>query len=128
MKSCPPQADPGPTDQPLGEGDGASRRFALTKTYGAGGDAYLRPIALPVSGTLRVAVGGVEAGAGDVSFDAASGEVVFAEGAEPADGEAVTAGYEFDVPVRFDADRLVLSLTAFEAGQIPTVALLEVLL
>lgn len=128
MKSCPPEASPSPADQPLGEGDGTRRRFALTKTYGAGEDAYLRPIALPVSGTLRVAVGGVEASSGDVSFDAASGEVVFAEGAEPGDGEAVTAGYEFDVPVRFDADRLVLSLTAFKAGQIPTIPLLEVLL
>ena len=63
-----------------------------------------------------------------VSFDDATGEIVFAPGSVPGAGQAVTAGYEFDVPVRFDADRLDVSISAFNAGRIPTIPLVEVML
>lgn len=127
MKSCRPQDTPGPLDQALGTGDGATVRFALAKTYGEEPDAYQRPILKPVAGTLRVAVDGEEKQMpADFSFDDGTGEVVFEPGAVPAAGAAVTAGFEFDVPVRFDADRLEVSLAAFKAGQIPTIPLVEV--
>lgn len=129
MKSCRPSETPTSLDQPLGTGDGARTRFALTKTYGTGADAYARPITRPVAASLRVAVAGVERFApGDFSFDIVTGEVVFATGARPGTGAAVTAGFEFHVPVRFDIERLSLSLTAFKAGQIPSIPLVEVLL
>jgi uncharacterized protein (TIGR02217 family) len=115
-------------DQVLGVGDGTAVRFKLVKNYGAGVEAYERPIRKPVSGTLRVAVAGVEKTlATHFSFDDATGEIVFAAGSVPANGAAVTAGYEFHVPVRFDLDRLTVSLTAFKAGQVPTIPLVEVL-
>ena len=53
---------------------------------------------------------------------------MFDAGSIPADGATVTAGYEFDVPVRFDTERLSVSLKAFKAGQIPSIPLVEVLL
>jgi uncharacterized protein (TIGR02217 family) len=40
----------------------------------------------------------------------------------------ITAGYAFDTPVRFDADRLDLSLDAFGAGRALSVPLIEVLI
>lgn len=126
MKSCAPGATPGPLDQMLGTGDGSTRRFALVKTYGSGPDAYQRPIFKPAAGSLRVATGGADAATGDFSFDTETGEVVFSAGKAPAGGQAVTAGYEFDVPVRFDTDRLSISLRAFRAGQIPSIPLIEV--
>nr|WP_152045379.1 DUF2460 domain-containing protein [Aureimonas psammosilenae] len=110
-------------DQPIGTGDGQTRVFALRKTYGAGADAYARPIAKPVAGTLKVAVAGVALGAG-VSLDPATGLVSFA--AAPKAGAAISAGFEFDVPVRFDLDQLVLNVAAFEAGEIPSIPLVEV--
>jgi uncharacterized protein (TIGR02217 family) len=117
-----------PTDQVIGAGDGAATRFKLVKNYGAGADAYKRPIRKPAGGTLRVAVAGVEKTlTTHFSFDDATGEVVFAAGSVPANGAAVTAGYEFHVPVRFDLDRLTVSLTAFKSGQVPTIPLVEVL-
>jgi uncharacterized protein (TIGR02217 family) len=129
MKSCAPGATPAPDDQMLGTGDGETARFALVKVYGTGEDAYRRFIAKPVDGSLRVAVAGVEkASPADFSFDAATGEVVFSPGAIPVDGAAVTAGFVFDVPVRFDTERLSVSLKAFKAGQIPSIPLVEVLL
>lgn len=129
MKSCRPGGAPASTDQPLGTGDGATAGFPLVKAYGDGDEAFARPITLPVDGSLRVAVAGVEKAAStDFSFDQASGMVVFAAGAVPAAGAAVTAGYSFDVPARFDADGVSISLTAFKAGQIPTIPLIEVIL
>jgi uncharacterized protein (TIGR02217 family) len=118
-----------PNDQALGTGNGVAARFKLAKTYGTGPDAYARPIRKPVGGTLRVAVAGVEKTlTTHFSFDDATGEIVFVAGSIPANGAAVTAGYEFHVPVRFDLERLTVSLTAFKAGQVPTVPLVEVLI
>jgi uncharacterized protein (TIGR02217 family) len=117
-----------PTDQVIGAGDGSRLRYSLVKTYGSGADAYKRPIRKPAGGTLRVAVAGVEKTlATHFSFDDATSEIVFTAGSVPANGAAVTAGYEFHVPVRFDLDLLTVSLTAFKAGQVPTIPLVEVL-
>lgn len=126
MKSCRPGETPSAQDQTLGAGDGTTARFALVKVYGTGDDAYRRLIGKPVAGTLRVAVDGEAVAAPDFSFDDASGEIVFAPSAIPGAGQAVTAGYEFDVPVRFDTERLSISLKAFKAGQIPSIPLIEV--
>jgi len=128
-RSGPPRAAPTAGDQSLGTGDGATSAFALVKRYGSGATAYARRIAKPVAGSVLVAVDGVPAGEGSVwTLDPAAGTVIFLPGHVPGAGAAVTAGFLFDVPVRFDADRLVVSLTAFEAGEIPSVPLVEILL
>jgi uncharacterized protein (TIGR02217 family) len=41
-------------------------------------------------------------------------------------GAVVTAGFRFDVPVRFDTDRLDIDLSAFTAGEIPAIPLVEI--
>jgi uncharacterized protein (TIGR02217 family) len=116
-------------DQAIGTGNGTLNRFKLVKNYGNGADAYARPIRKPVAGSLRVAVAGAEKMLSThFSFDDITGDVVFAPGSVPANGQAVTAGFEFHVPVRFDADQLSASLTAFRAGHVPTIPLAEVLL
>lgn len=46
----------------------------------------------------------------------------------PGDGKEVSAGYEFDVAARFDTERIEISLTAFSAGQIPSIPIVEILL
>ncbi len=89
---------------------------------------YDRPIQLPAATTMKLAVDGVAVQPADFSFDLNTGEILFAAGHAPPNGHPVTAGFEFDVPVRFDIDHLSLSLTAFKAGQIPTIPLVEVLL
>lgn len=126
MKSCRPEEIVSATDQVLGTGDAARRRFPLIKTYGTGDDAYQRLIRKPALISLKVAVDGIDAGPGAYSFDDDTGEIVFAEDAAPPFGDLVTAGYEFDVPVRFDTERLSISLSAFKAGQIPSIPLVEV--
>jgi uncharacterized protein (TIGR02217 family) len=41
-------------------------------------------------------------------------------------GAVVTAGFEFDVPVRFETDRIAVSLASFNAGEVPDVPVIEV--
>lgn len=120
-KSCAPSQAPAPGDQPLGEGDGESTQFQLVKAYGD----YLRPIRKPQAGSVRVAADGVELNAPDFSVDASTGLVTFA--APPSEGASLSAGFLFDTPVRFDADRLDLSLDAFGAGRAVAVPLIEIL-
>ncbi|KIZ33094.1 DUF2460 domain-containing protein, partial [Rhodopseudomonas palustris] len=89
--SHPPGQSVSPLDQGIGIGDGVTATFQLQKTYGAGLAPYARPIVKPVGGTVRVAVGGVEA-AGSFGCDPATGVVSFAAGHIPPPGAAVTAG------------------------------------
>lgn len=122
FRSCAPGGAVGPEDQLLGEGDGARATFQLIKRYGEGGEAVERRITKPVAGTVRVAVGGVETTAFEV--EATTGIVTLE--AAPAAGVAIAAGFEFDVPVRFDADRIDVTLEGFEAGRMAAVPLVEV--
>jgi uncharacterized protein (TIGR02217 family) len=116
-----------PHDQVIGTGDAATAAFQLVKTYGSIHAPYQRPIVKPVAGSVRVAVDGVEKTEDtDFSVDTATGVVTFAAGHVPADGEAVTAGFLFDVPVRFDTDYLEVDLSAFAAGAIPKIPLVEI--
>ena len=126
MKSGRPDMEPTATDQAIGTGDGTTRTFQLQKTYGAGGDGYSRPITKAVVGTVKVAIDDAERAEGaDFTVDALTGVVTFVEAPEV--GEIVTAGFEFDVPVRFDTEQLSVSLAAFKAGQIPNIPLIEIL-
>ena len=114
-----------PFDQGFGAGDGVTATFQLAKTYGAAFAPYRRVIAKPVAGSVRVAVGGIETTTG-FSCDPTTGLVTFAPGHIPASGAAVSAGFAFDVPVRFDTDYLEVDLSAFSAGAIPKIPLIEI--
>jgi uncharacterized protein (TIGR02217 family) len=116
-----------PLDQAIGTGDGETAAFALKKTYGGAFDPYARPIGKPVLGSVVVAVDGDEVQAG-VAFtcDVTSGFVTFLDGHMPAEGAVITAGFLFDVPVRFDTDYLEVDLSAFAAGAIPKIPLVEI--
>lgn len=127
MKSCRPDQTASAGDQFLGTGDGTRTGFALTKTYGGGDDAFARAILKPVAASLLVAVDGVaRTSPAHFSFDPETGDIEFAPAFVPAAGQPVTAGFEFDVPVRFDIEHLSFSLTSFKAGQIPSIPLIEV--
>lgn len=125
-RSGPPSGAPSPVDQRIGTGNGTTAAFQLVKTYGLAHAPYTREIAKPVLGTVRVAVAGVEQTGAAFACDATTGTVTFAAGHIPAAGAAITAGFEFDVPVRFDTDELDIDLSAFQAGDIPKIPLVEI--
>ena len=113
-------------DQVLGAGDGVRAAFQLVKTYGDAAAGSVRTIAKPIAGTVAVAVNGAPLPQADFACDPASGLVTFAPGFVPAPGMTVSAGFEFDVPVRFATDRIEINLAAFNAGRIPTIPLVEI--
>ncbi len=126
-QSCGPGETASPFDQAIGTGDGATATFQLVKTYGDAGGEWRRDILKPVVGTTRVAVGGLELPAAGFACDATTGVVTIAEEYIPPPGVLVQAGFEFDVPVRFDTDRIDVNLEACRAGRIPAIPLVEIL-
>jgi uncharacterized protein (TIGR02217 family) len=112
-------------DQNIGTGDGSQKTFQLKKKYQSGTYCWTRRITKPVAGTVSVAIDStvcqenwfVDTTSGAVAFDTA-----------PAQGKAITAGFEYDVPARFDCDLLEISLESFTAGKIPNIPIIEVLL
>jgi uncharacterized protein (TIGR02217 family) len=127
-KSCAPSQDVSPLDQKIGTGDGVTRCFQLIKTYGQDFVPYQRRIAKPVAASVRIAVAGVELDKVFFDVDGTSGLVTFHDDHVPPKGAQVTAGYLFDVPVRFDTDYLEIDYAAFGTGGIPNIPLIEILL
>lgn len=109
--------EPAPVDQVLGAGNGLRTSFPLIKHYGE----VARRITRPMPASVTVAVNGVQTAGwtlgplGVVEFDT-----------PPPDGATVTAGFRFDVPVRFAEDRLNIDRATFAAGEAVSVPLIEV--
>jgi uncharacterized protein (TIGR02217 family) len=114
------------SDQRIGTGDGETRVFQLRKTYQDAGGSTARTIAKPVAASVIVQVGGVPVPDTDFSVDDTTGLVTFAPSATPANEAIIRAGFRFDVPVRFDIDRIEIDLEAFRAGRIPSIPLIEI--
>jgi uncharacterized protein (TIGR02217 family) len=125
FKSCAPSAVPLPDDQLIGTGDGVTTVFGLQKTYLSGLQSYVRPIRKPVSGSVVVAVAGDQKiETLEFSVDLETGDIRFV--LAPDLGTRITAGFEFDVPVRFDTDAIQTSVASFQAGDVPAVPVVEV--
>lgn len=122
-KSCLPSQTPAATDQVIGTGDGATAAFQLVKRYVSGAQAWTRTITKPVAGTVIIALNSNQQTSG-WSVDETNGLVTFASA--PAAGVAVTAGFAFDVPVRFDTDTLDVTLDLERLGSITSIPLVEI--
>lgn len=124
-RSAPASAPVTAQDQLLGLGDGQTRAFGLRKGYASGAQTVWRRITKPVAGTVLAAFAQDSQTPGvDFTLDAETGIVTFARA--PENGVEVRAGFEFDVPVRFDTDLLQVSVASFRAGEVPKVPVIEV--
>jgi uncharacterized protein (TIGR02217 family) len=111
------------TGELLGTGDDAQTQFQLVKHYSSGSVIEVRTIIKPVAGTVKVCVDSVEQPSG-WAVDTTTGLVTF--GTAPELGVEVTADFEFDVPVRFDTDRMAVTIETYQLHnwqQIPIVEL-----
>lgn len=124
-KSCPPQQTAAATDQLIGHGDGEAASFRLRKTYGSAHAPWVRDIVKPVADSVVIAIDGVAKTEG-FSVDTTTGLVTFEPSHIPADGAEITAGFAFDVPVRFDTDKLEISLQGLRHGAIPNIPIIEI--
>jgi uncharacterized protein (TIGR02217 family) len=116
------QTSPGFNDVTLGIGNGSRTRFALIRPYGLMPEAQIRRITRPVPGSVRIAINGAEQATGWSL--GAMGQIDFAT--PPPEGTVITAGFRFDVPVRFASDQLEISRATFAAGEIASVPLIEI--
>ncbi len=122
-KSCLPSGVPSATDQSIGTGDGTTTAFLLVKAYTSGAQTWTRTITKPVSGTVKVALDGIAQASG-WWVNTTTGQITFTTA--PASGVIVTAGFEFDVPVRFDTDQLDVTHDLERLGSITSIPLIEV--
>ena len=97
---------PANTDQPLGTGNASTAIFQLVKLYTKGGVSLTRKIKKPVAskGVLILVNGNPRTEGVDFTVDYTTGLVTFTT--IPGIGHAITCGFEFDVPCRFDTDDL----------------------
>jgi len=124
-KSAIPSAEIDRGDQQIALGDGVTTQFQLVKTYRSGGHIYACPITKPVAGSVIVAVEQDDIKESvDYTIDDSTGLITFFDAPDP--DTRVFAGYEFDVPVRFDSDSLLTNIASFHAGQVPDMAVREV--
>lgn len=122
-----PETDPVPsiTDQAIGTGDGIADTFQLVKTYTYGSGSYERTIHLPVLSTVVIANNGVLVDPADYTVTRPGGAVQF--DVPPANGHAITAGFLFDVEVRFESDDAFEGiLQTWQAGGFADITLIEV--
>lgn len=126
-KSCAPEGTPTALDQVIATGDGSTAIFQLTKTYGSAFNPWTRAITKPVAGSVLIAVAGVtQTPITAYGVDTLTGLIAFQPGHIPAADAAITAGFEFDVPVRFDTDKLEINLQGFRHGAIPSIPIVEI--
>jgi uncharacterized protein (TIGR02217 family) len=124
-KSCLPSQTPTVLDQVIGTGNGVQTVFQLAKTYRSGQETYTRKITKPVAGSVICAVARDPKVEGlEFTVDFTNGEVTFL--VPPDIGVTLSAGFEFDVPVRFDTDSIMTSVTSFQTGEFPDIPVIEV--
>ena len=125
--SCPPGMTPSATDQTIGHGDGETTMFQLTKTYGDAHLPWQRLITKPVEGTVLVGVDGAAQTDGQAFVvNPANGQINFLAGHVPGPGAVISAGFAFDVPVRFDTDKLEINVAGLSHGSVPNIPIVEV--
>lgn len=116
---------PTATDIGIGTGDGTTTSFQLFKVYDGSGPApYLRTITLTVAGSVMVAVDGTP------TFDFWEANGVITLFTAPTLGQIVTAGFRFEVPVRFTKavdEWAKLQIDAYQLWSMPDLECVEVL-
>lgn len=111
------------TGQIIGIGNGSTTQFQLVKTYINGSVTETRPITKPVSGSVSIYLNGVLQSTG-YSVSTLTGLITFSSA--PGSGVSITANFDFDVPVRFDTDRLSASLDSYGISSVNDIPLVEV--
>jgi uncharacterized protein (TIGR02217 family) len=104
-------------------GNGSQTTFPLTKLYVSGGVTRTRRITRPVAGTVRVWFGTTEQTTGWV-LNPNIGTLTFTT--PPANGTVIRWAGQFDVPARFDTDRMELDLDRLQLGEWPSIPIVGI--
>lgn len=110
-------------DEPIGTGDGADTTFQLLKRYTSGAYTYDKPIYKPISGSVTIKLNGTLTTA--FTVNTTTGIITFTSA--PGVGVAITATFEFELPVRFDTDWFAASRVDPDIYSWPSIPLAETL-
>lgn len=114
---------PTSVDQNIDVGNGSTVQFQLVKNYNYSGLGFVRTITKPVAGTVSVALNGVTQATNLYDVCLTSGRIWFATA--PGNGVVITAGFQFDVPVRFLEDVTTMRYETQSSWVIESIPLLE---
>jgi uncharacterized protein (TIGR02217 family) len=117
---------PAHDDNNIGTGDASETVFQMVKIYTSGPTSRTRTLTKPVTGTTLVGLDGVNQASG-WTVNTTTGQITFTSA--PGAGVVVSAGCEFDVPVRFGEEvdgALQASIEHFEDGSIDNIPLVEI--
>lgn len=124
-KSADPTSVVTNADVQIGVGDGSDTTFQLQKVYSDAGGSYTRTISKPVAGSVLVSVDNVaQTETTDFTVNATTGLITFTSA--PGNGLVIRAGFEFDVPARFDQDEISTNVEQFNAGAMPEISIVEI--
>ncbi|MBL1419139.1 MAG: TIGR02217 family protein [Alphaproteobacteria bacterium] len=129
-KSCDIEDEISATDQKIGIYDGEVAEFQLSKTYGDAVDDdqnYIRKITKPYDASLRIAVNDVELNVSHFGVEVLTGIVTILPSAGLVEDDVISAGFEFDVAVRFAEHELKVDYSSFKSGEIAQIPLIEIL-
>lgn len=113
------------TGEDIGTGDNTTTAFQLVKNYSRGATNRARKITRPVSGTVAIYKAGVlQTVTTHYTIDHATGIVTFLSA--PTAGQAITANFEFAIPVRFVDDAIEFTGLTKDLEHIDGITLLEV--
>jgi len=95
----------------------------IYKTYTQGAYTRSRKILKPISTSVKVLVNGTALTTSQFAVDTTNGVINISAGYST--GVVIKAGFEFDVPVRFDTDSLSVNIEDYGAGsaQVPLIEL-----
>lgn len=111
------------TDQVIATGNGTKTSFQLVKRYQAGSTSVTRNIIHPVVSSVVVAKNGTPAASG-WSVSRTTGVLTF--DTAPGNGVVITAGYYFDVEVRYNHDDFMAISASYQAGGFDNLELVQV--
>lgn len=120
------RSTPSHLNQLIGSGNGVQTDFQLTKAYTDDAGSWTRVIEKPIEGTVKVGLATVNQTSG-WTVDVTTGVITFSS--PPGVGVAVTAGCEFNVPVRFSKETdnsFTLAVDAFDSGSVPVLKVVEI--
>jgi uncharacterized protein (TIGR02217 family) len=114
--------------------DGVTATFQIFKRYSSGGIDFDRELVKPVASGWVVTVNAIgqtvvydtAPGATEVAINSLTGIVTLGATHAATSTQDVVLTGEFDVPVRFDTDKLDISIETFEAGAMPQITIVEV--
>ena len=111
------------TTQTIGTGTGALKTFQLVKAYTSGAYGESRTITKPVADTVKIYANGVLQSSG-WAVDTTTGIVTF--GTAPAPGVVITADFEFDIPARFDTDKMQVNYSTYNYASWSSIPVVEI--